>query len=128
MKISHSIKVLTVQAVACSALVWSLYSTYEHKEVDYRELHHQDLMQEIIRRESSSGKHLWGQDGEWGPAQFKEQTFNWMKKKAGMEQLEWFNYHDQITLLDWAIRNGYETHWTTFKKAEETVVMRRYKN
>lgn len=98
------------------------------KVVDYKSRHHEEVLREIRELESSGGKNLYGRDGEFGDFQFKKSTFNWMKKLAKMPWLEWKDQRDQVTLADWAIRNGYESHWSTYKRAEQNVVMRRYKS
>lgn len=125
MKTYHSAGILSIQAILSIALVVHLRPV-AIKNMNSEELYHQALIQEIIQLESSGGRYLHGLDGEYGPAQFKEETFNWMKKLSGMDWLEWTEYDDQIVLLDWALRNGYQSHWTTFKKAEVNVVTRRY--
>lgn len=51
--------------------------------------------------------------GAYGRAQFMERTFNWMKKLAGKPGLQWRNENDQMWLLNWAVRNGYGSHWQT---------------
>lgn len=51
--------------------------------------------------------------GAYGRAQFMKPTFNWMKNLAKHPELEWRNEKDQMWLLDWAVRNGYGSHWQT---------------
>ncbi len=66
----------------------------------------------------SGGKHIgcWGAAGEYGWAQFKKKTFEWMKGLAGRPELKWKNKDDQMWLLKWAIKNNLSSHWTCAKK------------
>lgn len=77
------------------------------------------ILERIIKLESG-GKHegIWGADGERGVLQFKKATFEFLKDKAGMPELKWERQADQILLCNWAIRNGYAEHWSTFSKAK----------
>lgn len=70
----------------------------------------------IIKESNSKHKDIWGKDGEYGIVQFKEKTFYWLAKKAGIENPDWKNQIQQIQLLNWALRNGYGEHWSTYKK------------
>ena len=62
----------------------------------------------------SSNRHegVWGLAGEYGIAQFKERTFYWMAELAGLDNPDWKNKGQQLYLLDWAIAEGLEGHWT----------------
>lgn len=71
---------------------------------------------EILKCESNfvhEGK--WGKAGEYGWAQFKKGTFNWMKELAGMPMLKWKSQTDQLCLLRWALRNNLGSHWSCYK-------------
>jgi len=132
MKIDEDIRIWIITSLFAIAMAMAVIvatnSWGDITHIDYNEKHHQEVMMEVQRLESSFGKNLCGKDGEWGPYQFKEKTFNWMKKKANMEHLTWFDHHDQVTLADWALRNPtYQRHWSTHKRAEQNVVIRRYK-
>lgn len=94
--------------------------------IDVNEQYHQAVLEEILHLESSTGRNLHGKDGEWGVAQFKEESFEYLKRVAGMPWLSWKDNVDQVILLDWCLRNGYEYHWTTSRKAQENVVIRKY--
>ena len=74
------------------------------------------LIENIIMCESS-GRHnnIWGDAGEYGIAQFLPETFYWMSEISGIDG-EWKNKEDQIKILKWAIRNGYGSHWTCYRK------------
>lgn len=64
----------------------------------------------------SSNRHenVWGDGGKsYGVAQFHKRTFDWMKKLAGHPEYDWKNRENQISLLSWAIKNGYGSHWQT---------------
>lgn len=71
-----------------------------------------DLALKILECESNFNQEAIGSQGEIGIAQFKKPTFNWMKKMAGKEDLDIYDVQDQIELLIWALKNGYENHWT----------------
>ena len=58
---------------------------------------------------------IWGKAGEYGIAQFKKNTFYWMSGLAGLKNPDWKNREQQIWLLEWALKNGYEEHWTCYK-------------
>lgn len=71
---------------------------------------------EIIQCESG-GRHdgVWGDGGRsYGIAQFQERTFDWLGEKAGMRDPNWKSREDQITLLRWAVANGYGYLWTCY--------------
>lgn len=55
----------------------------------------------------------------YGPFQFHEATFNWMRSlgvKEGepFQTLEYKNPQDQITLAAWAFSKGLEKNWTCY--------------
>lgn len=61
---------------------------------------------------------VWGKAGEYGKAQFKPQTFTWMKKVFHKPGYSIINEKDQVDLLREAIKHGYGNHWNTcYKKA-----------
>jgi len=95
-------------------------------EIDHKEAHHQAVLSEILFLESTHGKNLHGEHGEYGVAQFKYESFEWLKGKANMPWLEWTDHGDQVALLDWCLRNGYRSHWTTAERAEINVLTRKY--
>lgn len=56
----------------------------------------------------------------YGPFQFHENTFNWMKAEAIKEgepfgDLKYLNPQDQITLAAWAFSKGMESNWSCWK-------------
>jgi len=62
---------------------------------------------------------IWGDGGRaYGIAQWHFATFKELREKAGRPELRWENIHDQIWLLDWALRNGYGKKWTCFQKGK----------
>jgi len=78
---------------------------------------------EIIQRESS-GKHdgIWGDEGKsYGIAQFQERTFYWLAEKASLQDPDWKDESQQITLLAWAVKNGYGGLWTSVLQIEKEV-------
>jgi len=51
----------------------------------------------------------------YGIAQFQNRTFNWMKKEAGWDWMEWKNDEHQLQLMEWAFEQGYQEHWSCWK-------------
>ena len=51
----------------------------------------------------------------YGVAQFQNRTFNWMKKEAGWDWMEWKNDEHQLQLMEWAFEQGYQEHWSCWK-------------
>lgn len=78
------------------------------------------LLERIIKLESG-GKHeeVWGADGERGILQFKKSTFEFLKDRANMPNLNWESALDQIILANWSIRNGYAHYWSVYERAKE---------
>lgn len=72
-----------------------------------------DLAFKIIECESEWNPNAIGKAGEIGLAQFKIGTWHWLSKKAGVN-LDINSLRDQIWLLQWALDNGFESHWTCF--------------
>lgn len=70
------------------------------------------LMMEIVACESSFNHKAVGDGGKaYGLAQFHKPTFYRMAKKAGYDG-EWKSSKYQITLLKWAVDNGYTDEWS----------------
>lgn len=51
-------------------------------------------------------------------SQFHETTFDWMRKKAGMEQLQYENPDDQLILMGWAMTHQYQNQWGTYQRLD----------
>ena len=53
----------------------------------------------------------------YGIAQFQNRTFNWMKKEAGWDWMEWKNDEHQLQLMEWAFEQGeeYKRHWSCYR-------------
>ena len=63
---------------------------------------------------------VWGDGGRsYGIAQFQYATFNELRKEAGRPDLRWKIRHDQLWLLDWALRHGYGKYWACYSKREK---------
>jgi hypothetical protein len=78
----------------------------------------QKEMLNIITCESD-GQHdgLYGDNGKaYGVAQWHKRTFDELKAKAFMPGLNYRSKHDQIKLLEWALRNGYDIRWSCSTK------------
>jgi len=88
-----------------------LYLQYQHQElkenVDSKIL-------EILWCESRFDHSRSNASGAEGIAQFKPKTFDWLKEKANMPNLNINHASDQVILLDWALRNGYGHHWECY--------------
>ncbi len=71
------------------------------------------LVYRIITCESGWNEETIGDNGKaQGLAQFWEATFYYMAKKAGLQNPDWHNQHQQILLLKWAIWQGIaQKHW-----------------
>ena len=126
---------LVVGMAVTLALIFLIYILWAHLAygtqpyVDHEEILHQRTVYWIIKLESGQRNIPCNYSetcNEYGPAQFKEETFNWMKSLAKMEQLEWRNPTDQVTLLDWALRNGYGNHWATYSLARQRAITEKY--
>ena len=76
----------------------------------------------IVALESSYKVDAVGDHGlAYGPAQFHEATFNWLKKKSRFYWLDYHNAADQLLLLNWALNNGYCHQWSTCSAGEKSV-------
>lgn len=61
----------------------------------------------------------WGDNGKaYGIYQFHQETFIWMAGLSGRPELKRKSKSDQEWLFDWALKNGYEKHWTCYKKVK----------
>jgi len=79
------------------------------------------MLDDIIECESGGSHYnLWGDINykykSYGICQFQERTFNWLKKLAKKENLEWKKREDQVHLLRWSIENNYCYLWTCGRK------------
>lgn len=90
---------------------------------------HYKLLDKIIEKESNGRVGVWGDSHKqykaFGAVQFQERTFDWLSEKAGYKG-NWKNHHDQIELLDWAIRNKYGYLWSTYKSAKKEIKHLKY--
>lgn len=69
--------------------------------------HHRDKRGQIL--EGDDGKSI-------GIAQFQRRTFDWLKVKAKHPEWRHSNPIHQLRLLNWALDNGYSSHWTCWRK------------
>lgn len=75
-----------------------------------------ERLKKVIKCESGYNSYAIGDGGKaYGLLQFHEPTFNSFKKKSGLA-VEYKNPKDQITLAAWSWTNGYQSHWTCYKK------------
>ena len=117
--------------LALMAMAWILWAHLAHGKpvITQEEITHERTIYWILRLESNH-KNIQCQYSpsctEYGPAQFKEATFLWMKGLAKMEWLEWRNPFDQVVLLDWALRNNLGHHWQTYDLARQRAITEKY--
>ncbi len=72
-----------------------------------------EIIYKVIECESSyRHKNIWGQAGEYGLLQFKEQSFHYLMKLSPYRKLKWKDARHQYLLASWAIQNGFGKHWT----------------
>ena len=91
---------------------------YEQVGYDYKQY---NLLRKVIQLESTWNTEAVGDSGlAYSLSQFHEQTFNWFSELSGIEG-EYTNPYDQIRLMVWAFDNGYQYHWTTYKRAVRLV-------
>lgn len=121
---------VTLNILALATMLAGAKYTDGVKEVDYKELHHQELLAEIALLESGN-KNIPCEYSdtcvEVGVYQYKPETWKMFQKMSGMHWLDIDDEQDQRHMTDWALRNGLGSHWTTFKRAEQNVVYRRYR-
>lgn len=104
-------------------------NSWGSNEINYNKRNHQGVIQEILRLESGYKNIPCAYSDtctEIGVAQFKPTTWALFQKKSGMYHLSIYEASDQVHMLDWAIRNGLGSHWTTYRTAQENSVMKRY--
>lgn len=75
------------------------------------------IAQDIVSCESGGDHFQKNPSGASGVAQFKKKTFDWFKKLAKREDLNWTNEDDQLWLLHWALSHGYGKHWECYDGA-----------
>jgi soluble lytic murein transglycosylase-like protein len=93
---------------------------YLYKQVGY-DYKQYNLLRKVIQLESTWNTEAVGDSGlAYSLSQFHEQTFNWFSELSGIEG-EYTNPYDQIRLTVWAFDNGYQYHWTTYKRAVRLV-------
>ena len=54
-----------------------------------------------------------------GRYQFKRQTFEWMKRRSGLDHLEYTEAADQELLARWAMENKLQDHWECYQIVTE---------
>lgn len=80
-------------------------------------IEHLLIVRGLILCESSWNKNAVGDNGKsFGLGQFQQETFDWLKKKAKMNNLQWKDAYDQIILLIWAVENNYTDLWSCSRK------------
>ena len=91
---------------------------YETSVVQWEVSQLQILASLIVQCESNGKHNVWGKNGEYGIAQFKERTFYWLAKKAELQSPNWKDENQQLFLLNWALENGYEDYWECPKRLD----------
>ena len=86
------------------------YALFQEVKGDYAKY---SKLTKIVGCESSWNPDALGDHGKaLGLFQYHSGTFDSFKKSAGMEELEYGNPMDQITLSVWAFDHGLSSHWT----------------
>ena len=81
-----------------------------------------NLVINIIECESSGRHDVYGDDGiSYGIAQFREETFYRFAKKAGFKRMYYKNPIHQLRVMNWALDNGYASHWTCYNKVTHKI-------
>jgi len=78
------------------------------------------IISEVIECESGwthqrNGEIIRGTSGEYGIAQFMEQTWNEFNKERGTE-LDITNRAHQLDMVEWAFENNKQEHWSCYNK------------
>lgn len=73
------------------------------------------LVQEVLRCESGFKQEARGNAGEIGIAQYMPKTWALFNKIRGTN-LDINNISDQLEMTFWAFNQGYESHWTCWRK------------
>jgi Transglycosylase SLT domain len=99
---------------ASPAIQQESYRKIVYRLVDFRER----LIRHLIFLESSGRPTVYGDHGmSYGLLQFQKATFEYMKKKAGMEWMEWKDPDDQVALARWMVGHGYGNQFSTYRLA-----------
>ena len=78
-----------------------------------------DKLIEVLKCESNlihidrNGNIIRGKDGEYGIAQFKQETWNWFNELRETN-LDILNMEDQLDMIKWAFNNGYQEQLTSY--------------
>jgi hypothetical protein len=121
---------IALSAIALTTLLSGARYTDSVQEIDYKEKHHQELLAEIAILESGNKNIPCAYSdtcSEIGVYQYKPDTWKLFQRMSGMHWLSIYEEQDQRHMTDWALRNGLEKHWTTHKKAEQNIVIKKYK-
>lgn len=73
----------------------------------------------IIECESSGRYNVYGREDEgqsYGIAQFKRETFDHFKRRAGHLEWRYRNPIHQLRLMNWMLDHGYGSHWTCYRR------------
>ena len=73
------------------------------------------LLNKVIQCESGWDNSARGKAGEIGLAQFMPDTWR-LFNKIRNTNLDIYNENDQLEMIIWAFQNGYENHWTCYRK------------
>lgn len=123
--------ITTLMAIALAMLIIIATNSWgKTPVVDYNEKHHQELLHEIAVLESGNRNIPCAYSetcSEIGVYQYKPSTWHLFQKKSGMLWLSIYDEQDQRHMTDWALRQGLGRHWETYKRAEQNIVIRRYK-
>lgn len=125
------ILIVTLMAIALAMFIIVATNSWGSvKPVDLKEQRHQELLLEIAMLESGNRNIPCAYSetcDEIGPYQYRPKTWAYFQRLSKMFWLSIYDEQDQRVMTDWALRQGLGFHWATFKRAEQNIVIRRYK-
>lgn len=85
-----------------------LKESYKELQLTY------EVVSDVTKCESEYLHDAFNESGAYGIAQFKEATFYELAGRAKFKNVVWTNTGDQLTVLNWALENGYGYHWDCY--------------
>lgn len=80
-----------------------------------------DLFLDVINCESGfRHSRVYGDSGKaYGISQFHKPTFLMFVKEAGFSDFDYYDMDDQLDLMAWSWHQGYQSHWSCYKKVNK---------
>lgn len=88
----------------------------EIREAEIRYKIPRGQLDRVVKCESNYRQSARGAAGEIGAAQFLPSSWQYFQNLSGKHHLSIHSASDQIELAAWAFANGYQHHWTCYKK------------